>query len=159
MSQTLDKAIHSDDGNPALLDTATGALSRTAFILRLEEAAALAARLGHGLALVCLDLREPKALCAAHGPHAVDAILAQAVDRLWDRARHSDTVARIAPARLAVLLPATDQVGAELYASRLLPALRAPYRLDGAAVQAGFDISVTGVSSAEAASRLLAGEA
>jgi diguanylate cyclase (GGDEF)-like protein len=146
MSGVLHGALQSDDGNPALLDTATGALSRVAFTLRLEEAAALAARLGHGISVVLVDLSEPSQLCAQHGPHAVDLVLAEMVDRLWGIARRSDTVARIGPARLAVLLPATDRPGAELHAARLQAWFGArPYVLPAGPARVRFEISVVGV--------------
>lgn len=151
MTYTIGDALRSGDGNPALLDTATGALSRAALILRLEEAAALATRLGHGVSIVVLDLGRPWALCDAYGPAAVDTVLAGIVDRLWDLARRSDTVARIGPARLAVLLPATERAGAELYASRLLPRLtRAVYQVGDAGVRVRLSVCVVGAEAGEA---------
>lgn len=155
MSQAIQEAVNSDDGNPALLDTATGALSRIAFTLRLEEAAALSARLGHRLSLVRVDLREPYALCDAYGPHAVDTILAATVDRMWELARRSDTVARIGPARLAVLLPATDEAGAALYLDRLLPVLGEPFCLNAEPVGVNFEVSTMAVLPGQSAGLLM----
>ena len=149
MHHTLEHALNSDDGNPALLDTATGALSREAFVLRLEEAAALAGRLGYGLSVVMVDLRGPEALCYAHGAEVVDRILAEIVDRLWSIARKSDSVARTGPARLCVLLAATDLEGAEVYAERLRSYLSEVYTYKGTPLQATIDVSVTGTLPGE----------
>ena len=149
MHHTLAHALNSDDGNPALLDPATGAFSRQAFVLRLEEAAALAGRLGCGLSVVMVDLRGPEALCYAHGAEVVDRILAEIVDRLWTIARKSDSVARTGPARLCVLLAATDLEGAELYAERLRSYLGAAYSYKGNPLQATIDVSVPGTQPGE----------
>ena len=147
--QAIQDALHRGDGNPALLDTATGALSAIAFTMRVEEAASLAGRLGHGLSVVTIDLRRPQELLDRYGPHAVDTVLSAIVDRLWELARRSDTVARVGAARLAVLLPATDRDGADLYVARLVPVLADPYQLAGEPVEVRVDVTVTGVTADE----------
>lgn len=149
MYHILGNALDSNDGNPALLDPATGALSRQAFVLRLEEAAALAARLGCGVSVVAVDLRDAEALCCAHGGESVDRVLAVMVDRLWALARRSDSVARLGPARLGILLPATDRTGAARYAARLLPRLTSPYRCGHSLINATVDLTVVGTDTGE----------
>lgn len=150
ISRTIEQAIESGDGNPALLDTATGALSPAAFTLRLEEAAALAGRLGHGLSVVVVDLCAPWTLCRAHGDETVDAVLAQIVDRIWDRGRRSDIVARLGAGRLAIIQPGTFRQGAEHYATRLLARLSAaPYRIGTGHVVVLVDVTVVGTALGE----------
>lgn len=120
---SIEGAIHTGEGNPALLDTATGALSRAAFTLRLEEAIALAVRLRYPVSAVVIDLVDAELLRERRGPEAIDLALAAAVDRVWGVARRSDTLARVGPARLVQLLPATDGDAALAYAARLKPVL------------------------------------
>jgi diguanylate cyclase (GGDEF)-like protein len=149
LHHALERALTSGDGNPALLDTATGALSREAFLLRLEEAVALTGRLGCGLSLVTVDLRGAEALCYAHGAEVIDRVLADIVDRLWSLARKSDSVARTGPTRLCVLLPATDRAGAEVYAARLRPYLAATYHYKDHPLRATIDVAVAGTLPGE----------
>ena len=145
MNYPLHDALHSADGNPALLDTATGALSRAAFILRLEEAGALAARLGHGVSVVVVDVAEPAAGHGAlpYGP-VIDGVLGALVDRMWSLARRSDTVARIGGDRLALLLPATHRRGAERLAGRLETLLAAPCITEHGAVSVAVQVRAVG---------------
>ncbi len=118
----LQRALWNGAGNPPLLDPATGALSREAFILRVEEAAALGARLGHSIAAVVVEVHWPPP-----GPF-LDAVLCEIVDRVWRYGRRSDVVARVGPDRLAILLPATDCDGAVRAAARLERLLGEPCR-------------------------------
>lgn len=150
MSRAIVRALAIGEGNPALLDTATGALSREAFTLRVEEAAALAGRLGHAVSIVRIELSRPGDLRNRYGAESVDALLAEMVDRLWGLARLSDTVARIGSERLAVLLPATDRTGAARYAARVRPYLEAtPYRLRRGEVRPDLLVCVAGATSGE----------
>ncbi len=153
----IQEAMQRGDGNPALLDTATGALSAIAFTMRVEEAVALANRLGHGLSIVTIELRRPRELVAHFGATAVDSVLSIIVDRLWELARRSDTVARAGPQRLAVLLPATDRDSADLYVARLMPVLADPYHVDGQPVEVQVDVVVTGVTTGEFSADTLLG--
>ncbi len=141
--ESLRDALVEGAGNPALLDPATGAISLQAFTLRVEEACALGARLGHGVSVIFIDLRSPSVLSGAAG-ETVDAVLSGMVDRIWAQARRSDTVARIGPARLALLLPATHEEGAMQYASRLRILLAEPYTTDGAQLSARMQITAAG---------------
>lgn len=137
----LQRALLDGAGNPALLDPATGALSREAFILRVEEAAALGARLGYGIAAIVVEVQWPP-------PGALlEAVLGELVDRIWAQARRSDSVARLAVGRLAVLLPATDRDGAARTAARLEPLLAAPYRLGPRTLRPCLALRVTGTPS------------
>lgn len=129
-------------GNPALLDTATGALSRAAFLLRLEEAVALAARLVHSVSMLVVDVLQPAPAANGAASEEVNAVLAGIVDKVWALARRSDTVARLGPGRLAVLLPATDEAGAINYAERLEPLLAGPFWLGGREIPARVALSV-----------------
>jgi GGDEF domain-containing protein len=150
MTNQLYAAIQGDDGNPKLLDTATGALSPAAFTLRLEETAALARRLGHGMSVLLIDVRWlPQPEQPAEDDVAYDMILSELVDRFWARARQSDTIARIGPARLAILLPATDHDGGALYARKLLPLLEGPYPFGAAALHAELSVTVMGTEPDE----------
>ncbi len=137
----LQQALLHGAGNPALLDPATGALSREAFILRVEEAAALGTRLGHGIAAVVIEVQWPP-------PGALlDAVLGELVDRVWAQARRSDSVARLAATRLAVLLPATDRDGAVRAAARLEPLLAAPCRVGPQTLRPRVALHVAGTPS------------
>ncbi len=145
--EQLREALVGDAGNPGLLDPATGAISREAFTLRVEEACALGVRLGHGVSLIIINLLWPVAIPGVAGD-AVDAVLSGMVDRVWGQARRSDTVARVGAARLALLLPATHEDGATLYASRLRMLLAEPYAFGAAEIWPRLHVLASGSTPA-----------
>lgn len=148
MTTQLGDALTGIDGNPALLDTATGALSRAAFVLHLEEAAALGARIGHAVSVLIVDVGWPE-LPAGFDDGVRDVVLTEIVDWVWGRARRSDTIARIGAARMAVILPATDRDGAERYAAKVASLLEGPYRHGGARVAVTLSIRAVGTAEGE----------
>jgi diguanylate cyclase (GGDEF)-like protein len=148
MTTQLADVLTEADGNPALLDTATGALSRAAFVLQLEEAAALGARIGHAVSVLVVDVSWPE-LPAGRDGGIGDLVLTEIVDRVWGRARRSDTIARIGGARMAVLLPATDREGAKRYAAKVAALLEGPYRIGGEHVAVTFSIRALGTVEGE----------
>lgn len=141
----LQRALLEGAGNPALLDPATGALSREAFILRVEEAAALGARLGHGIAAVVIEVQWPPP------GTLLDAVLGELVDRVWAQGRRSDSVARLAVNRLGLLLPATDRCGAARTAARLERLLSGPCRVGPRAVWPRLSLKVAGTPAGQPA--------
>lgn len=149
MNQAIQAALHGEDGNPALLDTATGALSRAAFVLRLEETIALGQRLEHAISMVVVELCRPRALREAYGDAAADLMLAELVDRIWAPARSSDTVARISPTRLVVLLPATDAADVIRYVARMTPLLEGPCPIGKGKVPARFSLTTISIAPSD----------
>ncbi len=79
----------------ALTDGLTGIANRRAFDARLEEELRRAERLGHGVALVLLDIDGLKRMNDAHGHAHSDALVYAVATVLREQAQGIDLVARI----------------------------------------------------------------
>jgi diguanylate cyclase (GGDEF)-like protein len=143
----------------AYQDTLTGLPNRTLFNERLRQAVAGAARAGHALSVLVLDLDRFKQVNDVLGHVVGDQLLARVAERL--RAviqRESDTIARIGGDEFALLLPTETGDQAMIVAQRLLHALDAPVELQGQWVDVGASIGIAsfpthGADAAELMSR------
>jgi diguanylate cyclase (GGDEF)-like protein len=98
---------------------------------RLQQAIARAQRDSTTVALLLLDLDDFKRINDGLGHYAGDRTLQQVAARVRGFLREVDTVARLGGDEFAVILPATDERGAELTARRLLAEIERPLILDG----------------------------
>lgn len=106
-------------------DALTGALSRRAFRSEGERASHLAARHGHEISLVALDLDHFKRVNDTYGHPAGDAVLARSVDVCLAQLRKSDLIGRLGGEEFAVLLPYSGPRAAFEVAERLRAAIEA----------------------------------
>lgn len=88
----------------ALHDSLTGLANRVLLSSRFEQAAELARRLHHRMALLYLDLDGFKPVNDNHGHEVGDRVLCAVADRLQNGVRQSDTVARVGGDEFVVLL-------------------------------------------------------
>ena len=127
-------------------DPLTGLLNSRGFAERLEYTLALARRNRAALTVAYVDLDDFKRINDLHGHDAGDRLLRVVATTLKSSVRHSDAVARLGGDEFALLLPETDQDGAQLLLSKLREGL------DEASASAGSPVccSVGAVTFAQA---------
>lgn len=92
----------------AMIDALTGIANRKAFDRRLDFEWRRAVRYGRSLGLLLLDLDGFKKVNDTNGHAAGDRVLSDVAERLRDRMRDTDMVARIGGDEFAVICPETD---------------------------------------------------
>ncbi len=123
-------------------DELTGLPNRRLLEDRLERALAHAARGGHKVAVVLLDLDRFKEVNDTFGHRIGDLALQQVVLRLASRMRASDTLARSGGDEFTVVSNVSDGHGAEILMSALESALATPLKVEGHSIQTGLSIGV-----------------
>ncbi|MCJ2121103.1 EAL domain-containing protein [Methylobacterium sp. J-077] len=116
----------------ALHDALTDLPNRHLLEQRLAQAIDTAAQDGHGTAVVYLDLDRFKPVNDLHGHAVGDALLVEVAKRMRVELRPTDTLARIGGDEFVVVLAVTsvpEQAGEIV--SRLVAALRRPFRIEG----------------------------
>jgi len=108
-----------DQQQRASTDALTGLFNRGAFRERLRHDLQIAQRSRKPLTLALLDLDNFKSLNDAHGHARGDQALACAAQALKRVTRAMDTVARVGGDEFVLVLPDTDEPGAEEVISRL----------------------------------------
>lgn len=112
----------------ALHDALTGLANRRLLRHRAEQAAQLARRHGHQIALLYLDLNDFKEVNDTLGHAAGDALLEQVAARLSDEIREADTAARVGGDEFAVLFSQVEGEDAAVRAARrVMTAFRDPF--------------------------------
>ena len=117
----------------ALSDPLTGLANRRYFDERLQDELARAQRRERPLAVILLDVDDLKVVNDSNGHAAGDTVLRTVAALLRDQARGIDKAARLGGDEFALLLPETDDAGANKLLQRLL---------DGAAGEARFSAGV-----------------
>lgn len=116
----------------AAYDSLTGLPNRSLFNDRIAQLMALSRRHQKAFALLFVDLDRFKDVNDTLGHQVGDDLLRQIAQRLQAVVRTEDTVARIGGDEFVVLLPDTDELGAQAVASNLLERLRQPMPLASA---------------------------
>lgn len=109
----------------SVTDSLTTLMNRRAFDLRLDEEHDRAARYGHELSIIMIDVDDFKAVNDVYGHSAGDAVLAKVAHILAGGTRGSDSLARYGGEEFAVLLPNTERANAFLLAERFRTAVEA----------------------------------
>jgi diguanylate cyclase (GGDEF)-like protein len=118
--------------NQALTDELTGLPNRRLLLDRLAQALAAAERQQTRLALLYLDLDGFKLVNDTLGHSAGDLLLRKVADRLRDRVRTADTLARIGGDEFTIVVThIRNTEDAELVAKELLAQLGTPFALNG----------------------------
>ncbi len=118
----------------ALTDALTGLANRRYFDERFDEELARAQRRERSLVLILIDVDSLKAVNDSRGHAAGDALLRAMASLLRDQARSIDLAARLGGDEFALLLPETDNDGADKLLRRLY---------EGAAARQGRDDAPT----------------
>jgi diguanylate cyclase (GGDEF)-like protein/PAS domain S-box-containing protein len=126
------KALEEELAHQAFHDSLTGLSNRAVFRDRVDHALARAARSGHRLTVLLLDLDGFKMINDSLGHDAGDELLVAVGARIEASARTSDTVARLGGDEFALLLEdEEDAAQAKAAAARLLKALAPPFQIRG----------------------------
>ncbi len=123
-------------------DALTGLPNRRLLEDRLEQGLAHAARGGHKVAVLLIDLDHFKEVNDTFGHRIGDLALQQVVLRLSSRMRASDTLARSGGDEFTVVSNVSDEHGAETLMSALESALAIPLKVEGHSIQTGLSIGV-----------------
>ncbi len=127
----------------ATIDPLTGARNRRAFLAQAAAEAARAARHGHPLSVLVIDLDHFKRINDGYGHAAGDAVLRAFVERAAAALRAADVIGRLGGEEFAVLLPETGLAAAAEAAERIRAALAAgPVAVEGGAVSFTASIGV-----------------
>ncbi len=113
----------------ANFDPLTDLPNRSLLTQRADLALSLATRSGRSVALLFMDLDAFKDVNDSLGHGAGDQILVEAARRLSGFMRGSDTLCRLGGDEFVLLLPDTEQRGAEEVANKILQTFRAPFML------------------------------
>jgi diguanylate cyclase (GGDEF)-like protein len=126
----------------AFHDTLTGLANRALFQDRFEQTMEAARRNGEPFALLLLDLNRFKEVNDLFGHHCGDLLLREVGRRLQQGLRASDTVARLGGDEFAVLLPATDERGANIAAAAIVAEFERPFSLEEHTVEVGTSVGI-----------------
>ena len=138
------KQLEAQMNRLAYYDQLSGLPNRSLFLDRLGNALARAARSGHTVAVLFLDLDNFKVINDSLGHEVGDRLLAAVAERLRASVRSGDTAARFGGDEFAVLL---EDVGSDAYAreaaDRMVMSLHAPIMIDTHELCPSFSIGVT----------------
>lgn len=126
----------------ALHDRLTGLPNQTLLDDRLEQAIAVARRLGGSCSLLLVGLDNLTDVNEIFGHHAADTLMPQIAGRLVGEVRAVDTVARLGSDEFVVLLPTTDAEGAVLVARKIGRAMERPFAVGDRSVGLGAGIGI-----------------
>lgn len=104
-------------------DQLTGLFNRRVMMRRLEEEHARFLRSGHRYGVISLDLDHFKQVNDVHGHGVGDQVLRAVGDVLKACQRSTDTLARMGGEEFMLLIPLTEEAGAEILAQRICKAV------------------------------------
>jgi diguanylate cyclase (GGDEF)-like protein/PAS domain S-box-containing protein len=125
-----------------LHDQLTGLPNRILLLDRLEQAIRASRRLSTPLALLVMDLDRFRQVNDSLGHEAGDALLRETAERVPDELRDTDTFARLGADEFAIVLPGSDQDGAERVARKVVAALQRPFEVAGGAIEVSSSIGI-----------------
>ncbi len=126
----------------ALHDPLTQLPNRTLMHDRWDHAIEVARRDREPLALMLLDLDHFKEANDTFGHPYGDQLLRAVAHRIGAAVRGSDTIGRLGGDEFAVLLPNTNDAGAQIAAGKLLKALEDPFDIEGQVLEVTASIGV-----------------
>jgi diguanylate cyclase (GGDEF)-like protein len=125
-------------------DALTGLPNRSLARDRFEQAAAIARRAGHGVAMLYLDLDNFKNVNDTLGHGSGDTLLMQVSERLRAMLRTADTVARLGGDEFLLLIPeVSEDYAVGDIASKVVAGLMAPFDVIGMEIFSGCSLGVT----------------
>ena len=106
----------------AMMDPLTGALSRRAFMTVIKTVVARSKRLSEPVSLIMIDIDRFKRINLRYGHLVGDTVLSHFGARVMEGRRAQDVFCRFGGEEFVLLLPGTDEEGADLVAGRVPPA-------------------------------------
>lgn len=116
--------VHKELQNLATQDELTSCLNRRATLARLELEFGRALRYKRPLTLLCLDIDQFKSINDTYGHLVGDQVLRALAQELLKTLRNHDMLGRVGGDEFLVMLPETDEVGADGIVPRMLKACR-----------------------------------
>lgn len=127
----------------SVTDVLTGLPNRLLLNDRLSQAMADAKRNKTRLALIFIDLDKFKPVNDTYGHHVGDWLLKEAAQRMQERLRETDTIARIGGDEFAVLLSTIEgKQEARAVAEEIREVLNQPFQLSGTSMQISSSIGI-----------------
>jgi diguanylate cyclase len=126
----------------AFHDALTGLPNRASLNARIEPMLESARAAGTPMTLAVLDLNRFKGINDVLGHHVGDALLHEVGARIRAALRDADFVARLGGDEFAVLIPDASTSTATALAMRIVAALRAPFTIDGHALEIGASVGL-----------------
>jgi len=147
---TRQRAAEDELRQRAEFDTLTGLPNRALFSDRITGAMARAARSGHGLALLFIDVDHFKTVNDTHGHAAGDEVLRVVAQRLRGAVRDADTVARLAGDEFTLILEGlAAQEEARAVAAKVVAVLRPPLMFEGTSISVSVSVGVAFLSDTD----------
>ena len=147
---TRQRAAEDELRQRAEFDTLTGLPNRALFSDRITGAMARAARSGHGLALLFIDVDHFKTVNDTHGHAAGDEVLRVVAQRLRGAVRDADTVARLAGDEFTLILEGlAAQDEARAVAAKVVAVLRPPLMFEGTSISVSVSVGVAFLSDTD----------
>lgn len=127
----------------AQYDGMTALPNRVLTVDRLRQQVMQAARSKEAFSVLAFDLDGFKKVNDTHGHAGGDDLLKQVAKRCERSLRENDTVGRMGGDEFVAILPSTNTDGAQLASSKMLAAIKEPYRLNnGSTVFVGASIGI-----------------
>ena len=108
----------------ATTDGLTGLFNHRTFQAKADEALATARRYGRKCSLILTDIDHFKSVNDTYGHPIGDVVLRGVAKVIREKAREADVVARYGGEEFAIVMPETDQKGAQAIAERIREAVR-----------------------------------
>ncbi|NNE75198.1 MAG: EAL domain-containing protein [Acidimicrobiales bacterium] len=146
---TKEEALRHRLQHQAFIDELTGLPNRRALNDATEAAHARAARAGHTMALILLDLDGFKGVNDTLGHPFGDRLLAEIANRLQAETRSGETVGRLGGDEFAIVVEDRDSFDVERIGRRLLDAIALPIELDGQLLSIGCSAGISVLRGSE----------
>lgn len=152
-------------GEAEIRDALTGAFTYDHFMTVVRHEIARANRYSRSVACVTIDVDNLRRVNSEHGSAVGDRVIAEVAQVAGGAIRSSDTLARVAGARLSLLLPEADRAASEVVAERVRsrveehPFIVASGQVERVTVSVGIAVhppfGVTAISLVDVAERAL----
>ncbi|MDV6329615.1 putative bifunctional diguanylate cyclase/phosphodiesterase [Asticcacaulis sp. 201] len=126
----------------AHFDPLTGLANRALFAKDMDSSLSRVQRLGHKVALLCLDLDRFKAVNDSYGHIMGDRLLIEVAERLRACVRKSDVIARMGGDEFAVIQDIDGLEDTQCLAKRIVEAMKQPMVIEGVHLEIGVSIGV-----------------
>ncbi len=148
--ENVEAAYHEEIYQLTIVDGLTGLANKRHFLEFLDREVAAAARYGHPISLIMMDLDHFKNVNDSHGHLVGDLVLKELAARVKSRVRREDLAARYGGEEFAIILTHTEEAGARAFAEAVRRLVRAtPFSFDGTSITCTVSLGVASLASLE----------